>query len=288
MIAMILSALYLQHVIVYFDTAFLIVGGMLGLIIAVRGTRSGAWRNPLDLPRAHVLPALPADFIVVLFCAILILALGGWLISALATRLQDLFPDWQQMLLSDALVKCGGGALAAIALYRRSRIIPSALSAPAPFPWKVALLAFLITTPLVSLQLFAEEKIWAWLGGATLPEHEMLRTFLSGEAGELGKIQLIVSATVVSPIAEELFFRGVLLGALQHLSRRHWIAIAIQGMLFGMMHAAQPQAVLPLATFGMILGYVAVRTGSIPACILIHMLFNARTMAIAFLAPDMV
>jgi membrane protease YdiL (CAAX protease family) len=41
-------------------------------------------------------------------------------------------------------------------------------------------------------------------------------------------------------------------------------------------------------TMGVILGYVRVRYRSLPACILIHALFNARTMVLVLLNPEMV
>jgi membrane protease YdiL (CAAX protease family) len=50
----------------------------------------------------------------------------------------------------------------------------------------------------------------------------------------------------------------------------------------------QPQDVLPMVTLGVVLGYIRLRYRSLPACVLVHMLFNARTMIIATLAPELI
>lgn len=272
----------------WLNIAFLATGGAVGLGFCYRMMRSGRWREPLGENAAPFQPALTLDFFLLFFAVILLMIGAGELVGFLETRLGDRFPDWQQGVLGDVVIKCGGGALAAALLFSRGRQLDDSNRANAGFPWTFAILAFWIATPLVSVQLFAEETIWTWLDGEKLPQHTMLDPVLNGDAGAIGRLQLFVSAVIVTPIAEELVFRGVILGSLQRLFNSHWPAVAMQGILFGLMHAAQPQAVLPLATFGIILGYVAARTGSLPACILIHVLFNARTMVIAFLAPELI
>ena len=47
---------------------------------------------------------------------------------------------------------------------------------------------------------------------------------------------------------------------------------------FGAIHYTQLPAVVPLAALGMILGYMYERTGSLGGPILLHMLFNVKTL----------
>ncbi len=93
----------------------------------------------------------------------------------------------------------------------------------------------------------------------------------------------IGGALVLAPIGEEIFFRGIIQSALRRLvlprhdSYRHrWFAILAAGTLFGLAHISNLRDVLPLAAFGIILGYLYERTGSLYVPILVHMLFNAK------------
>ena len=97
---------------------------------------------------------------------------------------------------------------------------------------------------------------------------------------------LTVLVCVGSPLVEELFFRGLLLrgllGRFQHLGRRAGpaLSIVITGIVFGLVHFEALQF-LGLAGFGMLLAYVAYRTGRLGPTILAHVAFNTTTI-IAF------
>jgi membrane protease YdiL (CAAX protease family) len=97
---------------------------------------------------------------------------------------------------------------------------------------------------------------------------------------------LVTVALVVAPIAEEVYFRGLILGGLLQSTRLPWVSIALSAAVFGAVHAAQPQVVAPIVTLGLILGYVRVRMNSLRLCIAIHALFNGRTMALILLDPS--
>lgn len=85
-------------------------------------------------------------------------------------------------------------------------------------------------------------------------------------------VQIVVAAVFVAPVAEELFFRGLLYGAVrQRLSAK--TAIAAVAMLFGLIHA--PLAVaLPMCIFGGLLCYVYEKTARLSVPIVLHMVFN--------------
>lgn len=147
--------------------------------------------------------------------------------------------------------------------------------------------ATLIVIAVTSLQLGMGQAIWNWLHpDAPPPMHPTLIAIRSSAWGVWGVVQLSVVAIVVAPIAEEFFFRGILLETVTRYTSSAWIGIAASAVAFGMIHG-QPQDKLPLMSMGLILGYVRVRWGGLERCMLIHALFNARTIAVAILAPHL-
>lgn len=92
-------------------------------------------------------------------------------------------------------------------------------------------------------------------------------------------IALWAGAALLAPLAEELFFRGLLQTFLGHLLRDRWRAIVVTSIVFGAIHFPQPHAVLALAALSVLIGYAYERTGSILPPILIHALFNLKTLA---------
>jgi membrane protease YdiL (CAAX protease family) len=56
------------------------------------------------------------------------------------------------------------------------------------------------------------------------------------------------------------------------------MGIAIAAGVFGLAHGSQPQVVPALTLFGVILGLLHRRTGSLIAPIVAHGLFNAKTL----------
>jgi hypothetical protein len=88
---------------------------------------------------------------------------------------------------------------------------------------------------------------------------------------------LVVTALVVAPVVEELFFRGLLLRALQRRVSAP-IAVAIAALAFGLTHVLfdfGSGAVMPaLVALGLVSGYFAVRTGNLSRSILLHAGFN--------------
>jgi membrane protease YdiL (CAAX protease family) len=111
---------------------------------------------------------------------------------------------------------------------------------------------------------------------------------VSGQAQQLidqahgaGPLALLAVVLIVgAPVAEELFFRGLLLRSLQRRfsSSAHADAWAIAGssVAFGLAHFELLQ--LPgLVLFGAVLGILAVRTGRLGPGIWAHAAFNAVT-----------
>ncbi len=90
-----------------------------------------------------------------------------------------------------------------------------------------------------------------------------------------GNLAMLVYVVLIAPVTEELLVRGVFLRTLQRTGR--WFAIVISSMLFALIHGNFLQAV-PAFCVGVVLGYVAMRAGSILPTILIHVLNNSYVM----------
>jgi membrane protease YdiL (CAAX protease family) len=89
---------------------------------------------------------------------------------------------------------------------------------------------------------------------------------------------------VVSPVCEELFFRGVTLKA---IAGRWGVAAGIvgSGIIFGLIHL-QPLQMVALAAFGVLLAYRASRTDRLGEVIIGHAVFNLLTVLSMYLAAS--
>lgn len=89
------------------------------------------------------------------------------------------------------------------------------------------------------------------------------------------KFLLFVMVVVIAPAIEELFYRGLLLRSLQKRIGS-WAAIIASSALFAIVHFQLLQ--LPgLFVFGLIAGFLAVRTGRLGLAWMFHVGFNATT-----------
>ncbi|MBX7167043.1 MAG: ABC transporter permease subunit [Pirellulales bacterium] len=98
--------------------------------------------------------------------------------------------------------------------------------------------------------------------------------------------QAILVVACVPAICEELAFRGFILTGLRHLGHK-WQAIAIASFFFAITHAILQQSLVAFA-LGLLLGYLAVQTGSILPSIVFHMSHNALVLITAQLTPQFV
>ena len=78
-------------------------------------------------------------------------------------------------------------------------------------------------------------------------------------------------AGILSPLVEEIIFRGILLRKLRNLGDK--TAIAATALAFGLFHGNFSQFFYAVA-LGLIFGYVAVKTNSIRYTVLLHIIIN--------------
>lgn len=83
-------------------------------------------------------------------------------------------------------------------------------------------------------------------------------------------------------VCEELAFRGFILSGLRRVGSKWW-AIGLSAVFFGFAHGVIQQS-LAAATVGMVIGYIAVQTGSLIPCILFHFTYNGLMFGSAWLA----
>ena len=111
-----------------------------------------------------------------------------------------------------------------------------------------------------------------------MPEHGVIEALRDPEEPPWAPVTLWLGAVIVAPIAEECFFRGIVQTVVVTLWRRRWVAVLTASVLFGLAHGAQWQAVPALTALGLMLGYLYEREGALAGPILLHTLFNLKTL----------
>lgn len=79
---------------------------------------------------------------------------------------------------------------------------------------------------------------------------------------------------IFCPVLEEIGLRGILLGGLLKSRCRPWLAILVSALIFALLHGIGVHFVVSLL-FGIILGWLYWRTGSIIPCMIIHVVNNS-------------
>ncbi|WP_281673863.1 CPBP family intramembrane glutamic endopeptidase [Porphyromonas asaccharolytica] len=115
----------------------------------------------------------------------------------------------------------------------------------------------------------------AWLRNWSKLVEEAQTTLI--EESNIGWSLLIVG--VLTPIAEELFFRGALMGwmMLRHFPR--WSVILLPALLFTVMHL-NPVGMLPIFFLALLLGHLRWAADSLWPSVALHMLNNLLVLGI--------
>jgi hypothetical protein len=100
---------------------------------------------------------------------------------------------------------------------------------------------------------------------------------------------VILLLTPFQASGEEFMFRGYLTQCLGALSRRAWVPVLVTGLVFGAFHGfGQPLPVfLSRFAFGLVAGYLVIRTGGLEAGIAMHTLNNWLSLGIAAVYDQM-
>ena len=87
---------------------------------------------------------------------------------------------------------------------------------------------------------------------------------------------------VLPACCEEVAYRGFILSGLRHLGHKWW-AIGLSAIAFGLAHFFLQQKI-SAAAVGVIIGVLAVQTGSLIPCIVFHALYNSLSIGMGYLA----
>jgi sodium transport system permease protein len=96
---------------------------------------------------------------------------------------------------------------------------------------------------------------------------------------------LLLVIAVVPAVCEELTFRGFILSGFRHMGHK-WRAIVLSAFFFGITHGILQQSLLACLA-GVIMGYLAVQSGSILPCIIFHITHNSMAVLNSRLTPAM-
>ncbi len=120
------------------------------------------------------------------------------------------------------------------------------------------------------------------------PVSEAAKNALEGVSQMLARAnvwQLLLVLALVPAICEELAFRGFILSGFRHIGRK-WRAIVITAFFFGVVHGIIQQSLLA-CLLGVVLGFLAVQSGSIFPCIVFHLAHNSLAVLNSRLSPAM-
>jgi membrane protease YdiL (CAAX protease family) len=152
------------------------------------------------------------------------------------------------------------GAAAALGL-RATRLWPAV-------GWAAAVMATFWLASAVVVGIFGE------------PPKQDITEEIKTEDGALALVGYVGITCLVAPLAEELFFRGLLFGVLRARFGIAW-GVVVTGALFSLVHAvgSPPETLIVLFVLGAGLCLLYLRTGSLLPCIGLHALNNAIAFA---------
>ncbi|MBI1991968.1 MAG: CPBP family intramembrane metalloprotease [Candidatus Omnitrophica bacterium] len=257
--------------------------GLAGFAIAWRALRTGrirsVWRfTSRRLPswsfgeagRIALLTLLMAGLLPVLYLLVVSRWGAGWLDAHLRLTVSMLFLDAFAILVILTFAAGKGPSLGrTFGLSSQNKPVASIAAGlhgyVAVFPWLFVLLVIMV-------------ELARALGLEPPIEPIQRLIFQEDRALVLGLTALLTC--VVGPVAEELFFRGVVYPAIRQ--RTSWgIAILVSGALFGLLHA-NPVGFPAIFLLGCLLANLYERTGSLAGPLTVHVLHNTFLMSMAF------
>ena len=160
-----------------------------------------------------------------------------------------------------------------VLILRYMGLSPWAVVQLRPLPAKAALGAVLVgmAGPMVAWCVY-------WLQERWIPTNPAVVEMLNRELlpTDLTSLVVLLGVAVLTPaICEEYAVRGLLLQGLRRRMNVGW-AIGISALAFGLLHWSPGGAfrVPPTVAVGMLLGWAAWRTGSLPGAIVVHLTHN--------------
>lgn len=201
---------------------------------------------------------------------------GALVLLAYAARLTDTkTPDnvaYQYSSSIAALVQYGLMLAVIVIIARVSRIpLPLAFALRQPASWKRALGLAFVSILAIYVIAFAYERILSLFGDWSATDEQGLvpNGWDSSRAGAF--VAFFVVVTFVAPAIEEMTFRGLGISVVEPYGVA--VAVALTGVLFGAAHGLVVGFPV-LAMFGIVVGWLRVKTDSVYPGVILHAAFN--------------
>ena len=202
------------------------------------------------------------------FCGVMILVIRFFM--SFAVPEMSGFGDFAMMAIVTQLVVIAAPALAMTMLFTSSPRQTLLLKRPAWLTVPAAAALAVVAHPAVYGLQVAISRLY--------PVSEEVASALEGILeGAPSFWQLILVVSVAPAICEELAFRGFILSGFRHLGHK-WRAIVYSSLFFGFSHALLQQSMVA-CILGVLIGFLAVQTGSILPGMVFHMVHNALAVA---------
>lgn len=220
-----------------------------------------------------------------IFVFIAVQFFGSWLVYAVWMAAQGHSGDYILKALNDASVLLSSPAMLIAGSAFSSAVL---LALFAWRGWCPMSKAYLRTRPW---------PVFFWCGvaavGSLLPSL-WLNSLLGGlnDASGVATMQMLSSRwgylplCLLAPLAEEVVFRGAILGALRQQISNKWLAVGVSAVVFAVAHLNLVQ--MPHAfVAGLFLGWLYVRTGSILPGVAFHWVNNTAVYVACHLMPGL-
>ena len=141
-----------------------------------------------------------------------------------------------------------------------------------------AIVLTVVALALCDVTLRATMLLMLWVNpDLVFEQHSTIQALREGVCPLGVAMALRIGAGVVAPLAEEIFFRGVVQTFLLRIVRSRWLVIGLTSVVFAMSHS-QVHVMPALFVLSVFLGVVYERSGSLVQPILIHAMFNGKTL----------
>jgi sodium transport system permease protein len=209
-----------------------------------------------------------------MFCGIMILMIRFFLNFAMVVP--DDFRDFAVLAAITELVVILTPALLMAVMLTRSPVQTLLLRRPPLMAPLAAVLLAVAVHPLAHLL--------QWVVNRVYPLKDELAQQLNRMFIKPDSIWVLLLVIAVLPaICEELAFRGFILSGLRR-SGRKWTAIVVSSIFFGAAHVLFQQSLIA-CLLGMVIGFLAVQTGSLLPGVLFHVVHNSLFVFLAQFSP---
>ncbi len=269
------------------DTALLAWLALLFGVISYQVMRLLQPRSVTSIGRVQAGAYIPAD--AVLVAAIAILLLGGLQGVNVTTADSPKTPTELTLggTLAGIVVQLGicVGLLAYLRFFRS--LSPADLFGLRRIgPFKALGLGMLMFIPMMVLVNGSAYGMQEWMKGfwPDLGGQDVAEAFRSSK-DNLAKMMLAISAAVIAPLVEETIFRGFIYGVLKRYTDGIYAALC-SSLLFALVHL-HVGTLFPLALLALMFCAMYELTGSLLLPMVMHGLFNASSLIVMALFPDL-